>query len=422
MVAALTLHLESKEVRIGDAVRGEVRVEKDFADAKGVDVKLVYSVRGSGQTAVEQRVIHGPARQGQVVPFELTVADGPYSWDMPNVSVSWCVTASVDIAWRIDPKATTDIVVRPRQLPPEEETLEKLSAEAEAGVKNTEVGPVASAVFSSLVVLLVLVMLPLLPIGLIFWARSAVTRTRVRDVDVVLPDRRLAHGEWFPVIVRFVGRRPFQLVKLELTFSGSERWSTGSGDSRRSHREVFHTESQTILRDRIVAIGAEERAFGGGAYRGGARRRQTHGPVFEWHTGFRLPPDGPPSAGSGLTYDVKLDLDIADLPDAGKEVRLKTLGAQVQPLPPAGDPPPPEQTSGELTFLRPGESVPAGVNARLGAGGLMRWVLSSFVGVALGGGGVVGLANGLAMAAIPLALGGALLALSVGAFLWALYR
>ncbi|MBO6935533.1 MAG: hypothetical protein JJ863_11180 [Deltaproteobacteria bacterium] len=422
MAAPLTLSLESKELRVGDVVRGEVRVEQDLSAAEGLDVELVYTVRHSPHVLVKERLVYGAVHRGQVIPFELTLTEGPYSWDMPNVSVTWKVKASADIAWRIDPKVETDFVVRPRKVPPDERMLGQLSAAAEAAVTKVETGPIASAILWLLIGAVALAMFPLLPIALILWARSAVTRTRVRDVQVVVPERRVAHGEWVPVVVRFHGRRPFQLEKLDLTFSGSERWTTGSGDSRRSHRKVFHTESQTILVDRIIAIGAEEQNLGGGAYRGGGRRRAKNGPVFEWRTGFRLPPNGPPSAGSGLTYDLKLHLDIAGLPDVAKDVRLKTLGAQVEPLPPAGDPPPPEQTSGELTFLRPGEPVPAGVDARLGAGGLMRWVLLSFVGVALGIGGIVGLASGLAMAAVPFALGGALLAFSVGAFLWTLYR
>ncbi len=423
MVVPLTLSLESKEVRIGDVVRGEIRVEQDFPAATGLDVELVYTVRHSPHTLVKERVVHGPLHRDQRIPFELTLTDGPYSWDMPNCSVSWKVKASVDIAWRIDPKADTDLVVRARRVSPDEGVLAELSAAAdEAVTKAAETGPIANAIIFLLLGIVVLAVIPLLPIGLIFWARSAVTRTRVRDVEVVVPERRVAHGEWIPIVVRFLGRRPFELEKLDLTFSGSERWSTGSGDSRRSHREVFHTESQTVLVGRIVAIGAEEQHLGGGAYRGGGRRREKKGPVFEWRTGFRLPPNAPPSAGSGLTYDLKLHLDIADLPDVTKEVRLRTLGAQVEPLPPAGDPPPPDQTSGELTFLRPGEPVPPGVDARLGTGGLMRWVWLSFVGVALGIGGIAGLANGVAMAGVPFALGGALLALSVGAFLWTLYR
>ncbi len=424
MVVPLTLELESAEVRIGDTVRGRVRVEEEFADAKGLDVELVYVVRSSSHTLVKQRLVEGPLHAGREVPFELTLTDAPYSWQMPHVSVAWKAKASVDIAWRIDPKADADLVVRPRELPPNEDALARADAEAEATKKDTSMGPVGSAVLWILVGLLVLAMFPLLPIGLILWARAAITRTRVRDSELVLPERRVAHGEWFPVIVRFAARRPFQLAKLELTFSGSERWSTGSGDSRRSHREVFHTEAQTILRDRIIAIGAEEASDGGGgAYRErGRRRRRRNGPVFEWRTGFRLPANGPPSAASGLTYDLKVQLDIEGLPDVSRVARLRTLGARVHPLPPAGDPPPPEMTSGELTFLKPGDPVPAGVDARLGAGGLMRWVLLSFVGVALAIGGLVGLANGMALAAVPFALGGALVALSVGAFLWTLYR
>ena len=422
MVVPLTLSLASKELRVGEVVRGEVRVEQDYAAAEGLDVELVYTVRHSPHTLVKERLVHGPLHAGQVVPFELHLREGPYSWDMPNVSVGWTVKASVDIAWRIDPEAETDLVVRPRQVPPDEATLARLSEEAEQAFVKPAPGPIANAILFALLGMLGLALFPLLPIGLILWARSAVTRTRVREVEVVVPERRIAHGEWVPVVVRFIARRPFRLEKLDLTFSGSERWTTGSGDSRRSHRVVFHTESQTILVDRVVAIGAEEQHLGGGAYRGGGRKRSRQGPIFEWHTGFRLPPDGPPSAGSGLTYDLKLELDIADLPDVTKNVHLKTLGARVDPLPPTGDPPPPEQTSGELTFLPNGEPAPPGVNARLGAGGLMRWVLLSVVGVVLGIGGIVGLASGLAMAAVPFALGGALLALSVGAFLWTLYR
>lgn len=422
MSAALTLELESMDCRVGDTVRGRVRVERDFAQAKGLDVALVYHAGGATVAVVEQRLLDGPVRRGQLLPFELELTHGPYSWQMPHVPVSWSVRASVDVAWRIDPKAQHDLVVRPRKLAPADAALAELSAAAEAGEPATVTGPVGSAIVWLLVVLFAFALLPLLPIGLILWARSAVTRTRVRDVELRLPERHVAHGEWFPVVVRFTGRRPFRLAKLELTFSGSERWTTGSGDTRRTHREVFHTESQTILVDRVVAIGAEEAPAAGGAYRGGGRRRAKRGPVFEWQTGFRLPTSAPPSAGSGLTYDVKLELDIVDLPDVSKELRLKTLGAEVEPLPPAGDPPPPEQTSGELTFLRPGEPAPAGVDARLGAGGLMGWVLMSFVGVLLGGAGLVGLASGAVMAAVPFAVGGALLALSVGGFLWALYR
>lgn len=424
MVAPLTLELESAELRIGDTLRGVVRVEEDFAEAKGLDLEIQYLLRGSPHSRVKRRLVDGPIYAGREVPFELTLPDAPYSWKMPNVSVSWRAQASVDIAWRIDPKVNAELVVRPQQLPPSEEALAKADAAAEASKPDTSVGPLGSAILWLIVGGLALAFLPFLPLALIFWARSTVTQTRLRDVELVLPERRVAHGEWFPITVRFFARRPFEVAKLDLTLSGSERWSTGSGDSRRSHREVFFTESQTILPGRIVAIGvADAGDGGGGAYRGSGRRaRQQSGPVFEWQTGFRLPTNAPPSAASGLTYDVKLRLDLPGLPDVTRDLRLKTLGAEVHPLPPAGDPPPPEVTSGELTILKAGDPVPAGVNARLGAGGLMRWVLLSFVGVALGIGGIVGLASGAAMAAIPLALGGALLALSVGAFLWTLYR
>lgn len=381
-MSALEVFVDRGEIVAGDTITGRVVIHQDFPKCHGIDVAFErVGKRLSAAHVAKGRLHAGPVRAGTVLPFQLTFPmTEPFTHQGIEIDVAWRVWASADVPLALDPKAVAPIVVRPRQVSPDGGAIAHVTnLPPPAGPEP--MGTIGQLILWTLFAVLFFCLLPLLPFVLILYARSRLLDTRLSGFEIALPKRRFVLGEWIEPEVRFRLKRPIDVASLKLELHVFERWTTGSGKSRRTHRREVHHEERVVLEDQILGLGEARGATPGGAYRGGGPTvARPEGPVFVWRTPFLLPADGPPSLGSKLNYELKADLDIRGWPDASKQAKVETVAARL-----TGPMARPEErthaeTSGDVVAVPAGE-VRDGVDTDIGGGGVWGWIGVSTLGV-----------------------------------------
>lgn len=254
------------------------------------------------------------------IPFSLPVPrDAPFSFETAAQRVTWSVTARAEDAALPLAAVEEEVVVEPGVVAPTPEALETVTRSGLAASGLGKAGEYA------LGVLLLTAALPLLPLLLPSFLRTARRRARLGDIRVDVGARPRLLGEWVPVSVGFSVRNAVEVDEVTVRLEGLEHWSTGAGNSRRSHTRCFHEDAKCLLSHVWLAVPSDRRGEGR--------------PRFEWSGAMRLPPDGLPAVSDGavpyLLYKVEVDTALSAW---GREVvsqRIPSMAARIEPPPPA---------------------------------------------------------------------------------------
>lgn len=383
---------------IGETVQGTVQIQSGFPSATGLDVQLLTHKRGAERKEwARVRVHHGPLSHGMQLPFSLQIPlDAPFAFEGKRHAASWVVRAQVDVPWKIDPKAEVALSVGPRAVRAAEiAQVVQLPEKPES-----KMSPFLWVLLSLLVLVIgvsvAVTFLPFAPFLLIYLANRRALATRLSDLTIELPERHFVLGEWVPVTVRCRLKRAVDLERMTLLFQGTEKWSTGSGNSRRTHYHHFHEQQLLGLSNTVIAPVSSKIGAAGGVYRSAGRPR-IEGPFLVWETAVQLPVDGLPTS-RGVYYKLQAKLELRGLPHATLEKKVPTVSARLIERPATPHLLPVAETSGQLVFVPEGATPPAGVDASVRGGGVMRWVLLTTAGLA-------GLAGAAFLASLSLTMG-----------------
>lgn len=381
-MSALEVNVDRTEIVAGESISGEVVMLQDFPSCHGVDVAWERSGKRLGTTYVSKHRVHtGPVTAGMRFPFTLTFPmSAPFTYQGQEINVQWRAWASADVPLKIDPKAGHAVTVLPREVPADPQLIATLT-DLPPKKKPEPMQPILQLLVWALFLVILVCCFPLVPILLIVYARKRLLDTRLADFEVALPERAFVVGEWVEPEVRFRLKRPIDVAKLTLDFRVFERWTTGSGNNRRTHRREIHHEQRVVLEDHVLGLTEARGVMPGGAYRGGGPSAdRPEGPVFLWRVPFQLPMDGPPALGSSLNYELKADLDIRGWPDADKLVKVPTVAARLSGALPRPEERSFEETSGDVAAVPRGDSRD-GVNTDISGGGVWSWIGLSTLGV-----------------------------------------
>jgi SpoOM protein len=120
-ISSFTVQLESgPRLEGGDRVKGVVTVEAD-AEVKvaEVQIRLVCRTHGKGNTwknVVEETKFElGVLEAGgpRTFRFDFLAVNGPASYEGHYLNIQWVVEAELDIAWKLNPKATAEFRLVP---------------------------------------------------------------------------------------------------------------------------------------------------------------------------------------------------------------------------------------------------------------------------------------------------------------------
>lgn len=396
MSEVFEVELTHEPVVVGESVNGIVRVLRDLPDARHATVSLHYAVRrpggaGSTQEVGATRVAEGALSAGARMPFSLPLPlDAPFSCVGSALSVSWFVRVTADVPWAIDPHRDEPFAVHPTLLPPDPSRIPTVAWTPPVPPSPS---PVFRAIAWTLVVAVIAMFPPLLPFALFFVGCRWLLQTRVRAFTVEVPPRRFALGENVPVTVTMDLKRAVDIERVTLSLVGTQRWVTSAGKHQKIHVEPFAQENRVGLEDRWVAPAPPARAASAGVYRD-ARRDRAEGPRVVWRTAIELPIDGLPTAGQRqIYYTLTAKAALRGFPDAEATTTLATLGARLLGPSPTGPLPAPEESSGDVVFLRRGEPPPAGIDSATRETRLWGWSALAAGGALVGALGVAGMSS-----------------------------
>jgi hypothetical protein len=254
----VTIELERPEREfVGDeAIEGVivVRANEDVM-AERVTLSCFWETHGRGNrdsgfhhSEVLDQDVQLRAGEQRSFPFRVTTPHGPPTYHGTHLNVDHYVEAEVDLAWAKNPKGRADFLLRAGpeyEGPPSPVTPAMgLASEGKAppGVKVWK-GPVANmlgclvlAILLGFILIFFFAFWPLAIIGglvgVFFYVRRRMVRSRVGDVTFSVGPTRLAAGDACTIRLAFSPEKSSQVNKLTVTLIAQEICTSGSGTNK----------------------------------------------------------------------------------------------------------------------------------------------------------------------------------------------
>ncbi len=316
----LAITTERETYHPGDVVTGTVSVEVDAeVQCSGLTLTRLWRTHGKGNpsSGAEERVtlFEGIWRAGerQEYPFTLTLPpEGPLTYHGQCLNLDWYLEAQADVPWAEDPAAQAGISVELGEEVPEAFARAGEGKEPAVYLQGQgEAGPHVGACLGIAFALGGLALLraafsgsdfgtgcvgscfTLLGLGIAFFTiRAIVTLSKLGPVRATAEPQRIRPGEAIEVTLSFAPRKPLTVNTITAKLHGCERVTSGFGDKRRIHTHTFYEEELVLCSERSLSTGEG----------------------IELSGSLQLPEDAVFSV-PGLTWELSLDADLADLTD-----------------------------------------------------------------------------------------------------------
>ena len=395
---SLRVQLDHPDVELGAPVRGQIELHHGFPNAKSLEVSLLTVTRRKGPVVrrnwTTEVVSRGPLKEGDEIGFSLRAPTAaPHGFESGGYAVFWFVEAHLRLAGRSDQRVEVPLTMRPREVafseieeaaiagfrPPRsrgQRAIDALFGRGEWGLPPLPFWPVIVPF--------------VVPWGLVALADRWAWSRCLAGVELLASPRPLALGEWFPVTVRFRVKRTVEVKSVSVRLEGVAEWRSGAGKASRQRRSTFY-EHEEIDLERVVVVPGESlpapSGSGGGIYRRPVRQSVgPGGPVVEWSTVLRLPPDGPPVLLDGPHYLLRVAVRLEGVPDIEIERKLAVVSVRLSTPVARPETQGARDTSGDLSFVPAGATgvhpYRAGPARWLFLGGLS---LTAFTGAAIVG-------------------------------------
>jgi sporulation-control protein spo0M len=269
----LTLRLDRDDrvYRPGETVLGEVRV-RVHAPCRCDMLVLSHFWRTHGKgnrdqgSPTMQNLFSGDWSVGeeQRYPFELTLPSGPVTYHGSLVNVDWYLEARAKIAWAVDPRLETEVILRPGtpedyffgpMYKPPAENLRQSDRGRRWGVFFGLVFAAAGVLLfakmqadGSPVMGLVLGVTSILVGGLVFLGNlwRDIAQQKIGVPEVSLDRTALAPGDQVGAHVRFSPRSPLTLAGVSAELVCREEAESGTGTDRTTNRNDVHRIAVTL--------------------------------------------------------------------------------------------------------------------------------------------------------------------------------
>ena len=313
--------------QLGDTVSGFIHVDVDAAvKCRGLHVKLVCKSHGRGNrwTSKDNSVVlfTGQWQPGEdlVFPFELTLPDGPPTYEGRIIHLSWYVETWVDIPWAVDPVAEQEIDVFPGKgvpfmgdAPPEfpevTQPVKMLGTLASIFMGFTVVCGGLGACFSGGdpgalpgFLLFAFALFLFFPVIGFFVLRNSLAQRKLGAVEFIVEPRDVMPGDEVTVTIRCNPPKPLGVRRVLLKFGGEEVAVSGSGSNRTTHRHPLFEEEHALATVATLS-----------------------GPTT-WTRTWTIPADAAPSfwlSDNTVEWTVGLHIDVPKWPDYHHGRRLR---------------------------------------------------------------------------------------------------
>jgi SpoOM protein len=269
-ISSFTVRLEGgRKIEGGGRVKGVVTVEADSeVTVAEIQIRLVCRTHGKGNTwtkVVEEKkedvgaLTPGAARTFR---FDFLAVNGPASYAGHYVNIEWVVEAELDIAWKINPKATTDFTLVPNlERPYIAGTLASTEAIERAEGSKAGVKPIGLAIGGAAIagclgfaywdfttdpelfnIAIALTIAGAIAFGLFGAARRAAVTAVLGDVHALLEPPVIPPGGKGTLHVHMAPKRALELNAVRAELKCLESVTHGSGSSASTHRWDVLTE------------------------------------------------------------------------------------------------------------------------------------------------------------------------------------
>jgi hypothetical protein len=248
----------------GESVSGQVRLLVDQqTKSNGVKLTHRWKTHGRGNAdsgPIEEIVLVEPrtlqAGEQFEFPFAVTSPTHPITYRGHLVYIDHYIRVDVDVPWARDPFAAEEYELRPGNRPElftgERSKVVSLSAPT----AETNVGPIGKIILWSILTLLLaaiaMTAMFLLPIILIvvgfIWVKKKALKSRLGEVEVLVPHVLVAPTEDWTFGIRFTPRKSFVVNSIYAELIAEESATSGSGTNKTTHKHKALTE-RYVLRE-----------------------------------------------------------------------------------------------------------------------------------------------------------------------------
>ena len=246
----------------GETVNGQVRLLVDQqTKSNGVKLTHRWKTHGRGNSdsglpdeiiLVEPRILQ--AGEQLEFPFAVTSPTHPISYRGHLVYIDHYIRVDVDVPWAKNPYAEEEYELRPGIRPElftgERNKIVSLTAQT----AETNVGPIGKIILWSILAFILVVvamtamfLLPIiLVVGGFIWVKKKALKSRLGEVEVLVPHVVVAPNEEWTFGIRFTPRKSFVINSIYAELIAEESATSGSGTNKTTHKHKVLTQKHVL--------------------------------------------------------------------------------------------------------------------------------------------------------------------------------
>jgi len=268
---AVLFDREERTYQPGETISGEVQAKvNEDVSCKALRIELCWQTHGRGNTDSEsvdtivQPDLAWRSGMTYTYPFSFKAPKKPLTYHGHYLNIDHYVKARVDLPWKIDPKASEEVILIPGKTSGDDYRADS-AEEEEKQAKTTSRGlkilgwilaPIFIVMLVALLFFLWYVFVLVVVVALGIKLKQYYANKRLGNVVVDTGSSRISPEDAIPVKLCFSPAKAVAVTNASATLTGKEICVSGSGTNKTTHRH-------TLCEEKII-LASEYRAPGGG--------------------------------------------------------------------------------------------------------------------------------------------------------------